>query len=109
MRNGAVAVLAGFLAGCGQPAGPSSRVVVDVNPPEILLTTPGQRAQLYVSVTDLVGYPLGDPAGTWSSADAAIASVDSLAVVTARGEGVTWIRYTQDAASDSARIIVRLD
>ena len=62
-----------------------------VTPDTVLLTALGHTAQLAAEVRDQAGRVMASVPISWSSADAAVAAVDSVGLVTAAGGGATTI------------------
>lgn len=104
--------LALALAACGgardatppAPApAPVARVVVTVPSPSLNV---GDSVQLSVSLFDAVGNALTGRALTWSSTNAAVASVSAGGLVSALSEGTTTVSATSEGRTGSAAITV---
>ena len=79
---------------------------VAVTPDTVSLTALGQTAQLAAEVEDQVGRVMDGVRVSWSSADTAVAAVDSAGLVTAGGNGTATITATAGTASASAAVVV---
>lgn len=77
---------------------------VAVSPGSATLTV-GQTASLSAVATDANGNVLSGRTITWSSENAAVATVSSLGLVTATGAGTTTITATADGRSGVAQIV----
>ncbi len=66
----------------------------------------GGNAAFAATVLDLHGQPLPDASPTWSSSDAAVATVDASGEATGEGAGTAWIRAAWGSLADSAAITV---
>ncbi|WP_419938345.1 Ig-like domain-containing protein [Candidatus Palauibacter sp.] len=64
---------------------------VTVTPDTATLTALGQTVRLSADVRDQIGRPMTDATVAWSSGDTAVASVDSLGLVTGVAEGTATI------------------
>ncbi len=82
---------------------------VKVSPSADTLSTAMPTLQLTVAAFDTNGQPIAAPALTWSSSNAAVATVSATGLVSAVANGVARIRVTSGSASDSATITVRLN
>lgn len=80
--------------------------VVAVTPDTAALTALGQNAQLAAEVRDQIGRVMEGVRVSWSSADAAIAAIDSAGLVTAIGGGATTITATAGQAFGAAVVTV---
>ena len=94
-------------------AGRASLTVLDpvpmditVTPDTVALTALGQTAQLAAEVRDQLGRVMERVPVAWSSADTAVAAIDSAGLVTATGSGTATITATAGAASGSASVTV---
>ncbi len=78
---------------------------VVVTPPQVD-ASPGDRARLSATVYDATQNPLGDRAITWSTSNAAVATVDSSGMVTAVNTGSATITATADGKNGTATVTV---
>jgi len=120
LRAGAAAVLVASAAlACGGdddpgPVAPPTPVVpptpvattVEVAPATARLTALGQTVQLNATVRDQNGGVMSGASVTWTSGDAAVATVDATGLVTAVGPGTATIEAASGAASGSGTIAV---
>ena len=79
---------------------------VSVTPDTVSLTALGQTAQLAAEVRDQIGRVMDDVRVSWSTADTAVAAVDSAGLVTAAGRGTTIIAATADSATGASWVTV---
>ncbi len=79
---------------------------VSVTPDTVSLTALGQTAQLAAEVRDQIGRVMDDVQVSWSSAETAVAAVDSAGLVTAAGNGSVTMTATAGSASGSAVVTV---
>ncbi len=108
---GALALLALTLVGCSHKS--TEPVIPPVTVPLSSLTvTPhadtlavGGQVTLTATALDTLGALVGNPALTWTTHDAAIATVSG-GSVSGRGEGQTWIVASGGGRRDSALIVV---
>lgn len=84
--------------------GPVSRVTI--TSPQIPQLQIGQTSTITVAVFDANNNPIVNPTVTFSSDNAAIASVNNAGVVTAVSGGTTTIRATSNGASDTRSVTV---
>ena len=77
-----------------------------VTPATAELTALGATVQLRAEVRDQNGQVMSEATVTWSSGDAAVATVDASGLVTAAGTGVATITATARAASGTASVTV---
>jgi hypothetical protein len=111
MRAVAVVVACTLLA-CGgdgspDPVAPSTPVVTTIlvlAPPSPLV--PGGTFALTAEVRDQTGVAMAGKSLTWSSANAAVATVSNAGVVTAEGPGMTTVSATVDGKTGTANITV---
>ena len=82
----------------------TDKIVID--PPSLYLEvpTPGDTVRLAAAVIDAEGDTVRDAEIAWSSADTAIAAVDSTGLVTTVDYGTTEITATSDSLADTARV-----
>ncbi len=80
-----------------------------LSPKTDTLTTAQPSVQLVVAALDVNNQPIPAPAVTWTSANAAIATVSPTGLVQAVANGVVRIRAASGTVSDSATITVRLN
>lgn len=66
----------------------------------------GNSLQLAASITDAAGVPIPGKVATWTSSNAAVASVSTTGLVTAVGAGTATITATSDGVSGTATISV---
>ena len=78
---------------------------VEVQPDAIALSAVGATRQLQAVVYDPDGAVLDKPV-SWTSGNAAVATVNEQGLVTAAGGGNTTITATVDGASDTAEVVV---
>ena len=84
-------------------------VSVEVSPSVTELTAWGETVHLTAEALDANGHPLVGTVGadfSWESADALVAEVDALGVVTALGNGTATITASAGSASGSAGVTV---
>jgi hypothetical protein len=95
------------LSACGdnrtEPNLPSS---ITVEPSAVSFTALGQTQQLSPIVSDQQGDPLPNATVSWTSSNAAVASVSSTGLVTAMGVGNAEVTATAGPASTTAPITV---
>jgi uncharacterized protein YjdB len=72
------------------------------------LRAQGETTQLEADVRDSNDNPIVDPEVIWSSSDPAVATVDGSGMVSAVGDGHTWITATSGEAADSILITVAI-
>ena len=109
------AALAGvaWASACGDgateppPPDPPRPTTVTVSPATAELTSLGATRQLTVEVRAQNGQPMAGAAVSWSSSNAAVATVDAQRLVTAAGNGTATITATAGSASGSATVAVR--
>ena len=75
----------------------TSRVSVD--PSTLTFGAAGDTARLAVTVIGPEGNTVESPAVTWTSADPAVATVDTTGLVTARSSGLTAVTATHDSVT----------
>ena len=99
------ALLVVVLSGCGgnEPSVPAN---ITLSSTFVSFTSVGQTQQLTPSVTDQQGAPLDNAAVSWNTSDAAVATVTSEGVVTARGTGSTEITATAGSATAVVQVEV---
>ena len=94
----------------GQKAASASVTVVQeagsitVTPDIVNLVSIGESRQLSISAVDANGQKISDPEVTWSSSDAAVATVTEKGLVTATGNGTAVI--TAKSGKGSAKVTV---
>lgn len=83
---------------------------IAVDPPTLYLEAPplGDTARLTAAVITAEGDTVSDATITWSSADSAIATVDSSGLVTAVDYGTTLVMATYDSLTATAEVEVVL-
>ena len=79
---------------------------IAVTPDTVALTALGQTAQLTALVRDQVGRVMEGVRVSWSSADTAVAAVDSAGLVTAIGSGAATVTASAGEASGGALVTV---
>ncbi len=79
---------------------------VALTPDTVAFTAIGQTAQLAAEVRDQAGRVMADVPVSWTSADATIATVDSVGLVTAVVDGSATITATGGSASGTATVTV---
>jgi hypothetical protein len=101
-------VLAAFLlAACG--GGPTTTVVpgaITVTPTSATLDAVGETQQLTAVVTDQDGATISSPSVTWTSSNAAIATVTNTGLVSAAGNGSATITATAGSVNATAEVTV---
>lgn len=104
-RWAALAVGICTVAACGTD--PPAAATVEVTPDSATLVAIGQTVQLIARVLDQdEAWILGE-AVTWSSADANVATVDPVGLVTAVGEGETTVTAAAGAATGDVHLTAR--
>ena len=113
-----VGLLLMVVLGCGEdtsaptpppPTDPIMQVPAGIRiiPSELVLHTIGQVAQLIAILVDANGNAIpGTVSATWSTADMAVATVDSRGVVTATGNGSTEVTGVVESFSAKASVEV---
>ena len=109
------AALAGvaWASACGDgateppPPDPPRPTTVAVTPATTQLTALGATVQLTAEVRDQNGQVMAGAAVSWSSSNAAVATVDAQGLVTAAGNGTATITATAGSASGTATVAVR--
>jgi hypothetical protein len=86
-----------------QLAGEATAASVDLSPSEVSLRV-GETVSVHASVKDQFGNVMSDVPVTWSSTDAAAATVDSDGKVTARARGTAKIRAGVKGRTGSAQV-----
>jgi hypothetical protein len=99
-------LLTGSLIACGGESDPSVPDVVTLNTTSLSFSAVGATQPLTATITDQRGDPLPDAAVTWSSSDAAVATVSNTGLVTARGAGQAQVTATAGEATASADVSV---
>ena len=118
-RRGGVVVLFALVAGlsCGDSSTAPTRppppppapqpASVTVTPAAAQLTALGDTVRLRAEVLDQLGRIMNGMVVSWSSGDAAVATVDASGLVTAAANGMATITATAGSASGSAAVAVR--
>jgi len=88
------------------PPEPPRATTVIISPPRAELTALGETLQLAAQVRDQNGQAMAAVTVTWSTGNAAVATVDASGLVTAVGDGTATISATAGSASGSAEITV---
>ena len=86
---------------------PPRPTTVTVTPAAVELSALGATRQMTAEVRDQNGQPMAGAAVSWSSSDAAVATVDAQGLVTAAGNGMATVTATAGAASGSTTVTVR--
>ena len=81
---------------------------VNVTPPTATLAAIGDMVTLMAVALDANGHEVAGPEFAWSSDDNAVATVDTVGVVTAVANGTATVTATADLASGSALVLVRV-
>ena len=100
------ATAAGITGGAELSVVAPAPTAVAVTPDTVALTALGQTAQLSAEVRDQAGRAMEGVPVSWSSADTAVAAVDSAGLVTAIAGGATTIAATAGEASGAAVVMV---
>jgi len=112
-----VAACVTWIAACGDgstdpvpppppPPEPPRATTVIISPPRAELTALGETLQLAAQVRDQNGQAMSGVTVTWSTGNAAVATVDASGLVTAVGDGTATISATAGSAAGSAEITV---
>ncbi|HEY9015267.1 MAG TPA: leishmanolysin-related zinc metalloendopeptidase [Gemmatimonadales bacterium] len=107
--SGGLFILAAFTYGCGggggatEPGGPAE---INLSPASLTFTALGQSQQVSSTVVDGQGNALPDVGVTWTTGDAAVATVTTDGLATAQGVGTTQLTAT--AGSITARVSVQV-
>ena len=83
--------------------GPVPTTVV-VTPDSVMFTAVGDTVRLTSEVRDQIGRPMEGAAVAWASSDTQVATVDSVGLVTASGNGTASITATAGGVSGTARV-----
>ena len=83
--------------------GPVPTTVV-VTPDSVMFTAVGDTVRLSSQVRDQIGRPMEGAAVAWASSDTQVATVDSVGLVTASGNGTASINATAGGVSGTARV-----
>ena len=94
------------VAGCGGGTEPNVPTAAALSASTVSLAAIGQTAQLTATITDQNGNAIDSPALTWTSANAAVATVSSSGLVTATGNGATVVTVRAGEASAHADVSV---
>src|SRR5882672_6276153 len=78
-----------------------------VTPDSVHFNSLTQLATPAVAAVDRRGNPIAAPSIVWTSLNDTVASVSTSGVITALGNGATWVRATSDTVRDSVHITVR--
>ena len=102
-----VALLVCGVLACGDdPVEPPVATTVTVSPATASLASLGETVQLSAMVRDQNGDVMTGAPVSWSSSDAAVASVNTSGLVTAAGNGMATITATSATASGTAAVTV---
>ena len=82
----------------------TDKIVIDPSSLYLEVHTPGDTIRLAAAVINAEGDTVQDAEIAWSSADTAIATVDSTGLVTTADYGTTEITATSDSLADTARV-----
>jgi hypothetical protein len=109
--SGLLLTLLAPVAGCKEPTGGAPQVasiaiLLDAVRVDERSIAVGDRLQLRAEPRDASDRTVEGKQVTWSSSNAAVASVDASGVVTGQQLGTAWIRATTDRISDSVRVNV---
>ena len=77
-----------------------------VHPDSISTTSVSATVQLRDSAFDRRDSLIASPVLSWTSDNAAVATVDAAGQVTSRGNGATWVRASGDGKTDSVYLVV---
>lgn len=99
-------VLLTALAGCNGGSDPNVPASITVTPPSVTFTALGQTQPLSASVSDQNGNPLPDAGVSWSSNNAAVATVGSNGMLTAVGAGTALIQASAGGATAEVPVTV---
>ncbi len=107
----AICAVAAWASGCGDgatlpPPEPPRAAGVEVTPAAASLTAPDATVRLSARVRDGTGRAMAGVAVTWTSLDAAVATVGPLGLVVAQGNGTTTIAATVGAVAGTATVTV---
>lgn len=80
---------------------------IRLQPDSVVLSAPGETALLAATVLDRLGFVITAPSVVWTSADDAIATVDSVGQVTAAAAGTVLI--SADGSGYTAQVSVRVE
>lgn len=109
MRATRAAAAAALLLACSgdDATGPGGAVAtLAIQPGQVhTLTAFGQTVQLHAVAHNPFGHPISDPDIEWTSRDPAAATVDN-GLVTAQGDGSTFIVALSGDAADSVQVVV---
>jgi hypothetical protein len=93
-----------LLSDCGtEPRVPTT---ITLNTTSLSFNAVGETEQLTASAADQQGDPLEEATITWTSSDAAVASVSSTGLITAEGSGSAQVIATAGAANATAQVSV---
>ena len=105
-------ILCGMVGACSKTDTPTTLTdavaSVAVSPGSATLTWVGETVQLTGSATRASGGTVSGGTYTWSSADAAVATVSSTGLVTAVSEGATTVSATLEGVAGTATVTVGL-
>jgi hypothetical protein len=85
---------------------PRVPTTITLNPSSVSFTALDQTQQLSASVTDQSGNPLTETNVSWSSSNAAVATVSSTGLVTATGVGTAQVTAASGSANTVAEVAV---
>jgi Leishmanolysin/Bacterial Ig-like domain (group 1)/Bacterial Ig-like domain (group 2) len=109
--SGGLSILAALTSGCSggggatEPGGPAE---INLDPASLTFTAVGQSQQISSTVVDRQGNPLPEVGVSWSTSDAAVATVNSTGMVTAAGAGTTRVTATAGSVTAQAQVQVNL-
>ena len=107
-----VTTLAVVLAACGGSDGvvepdAEAPVGISVDPPIYRFVALGRSEQFHAKVVDASGAVLASAPTTWSVADERVVLVTTSGLVTAQGNGTTWLTVSSGSAQGQAQIVVQ--
>lgn len=103
-----ISAKAGAVSGAAQVTVVQIATWVYVSPAELVFWAIGDTATLAATVHDANGHPLADAEASWASADASVAIVDRIGLVTATGSGSTVVTATSGSVTAEAAVRVRV-
>lgn len=110
MKNASSALVLSILVACSDDASPTVTPPLSANQirimPSVVELPPAATRSLRVTVSDDAGRPVVSPAVSWTSTNAAVATVNDAGTVTAVTVGSAKIIARTGASSDSANIRV---
>ena len=101
-----ITATAGSASGSAMVTVTQAAASVEVSPSVAELTAWGEAVQLTAEALDANGHAVAGAVLSWESADALVAEVDAIGLVSGIGEGVATITASAGAASGSAMVTV---